>query len=132
MLAVRAMRKLTVGFVTMLTACAAEPPCDPPQGLYRTTLRELSGDCGELGPQLETTGGGEPPGCTRMDLPAGEGCGRNYRRRCVQPDGLVAELLIGVDRQDDDRTWAGTADLRILESGQQLCHSIYAVTFDQQ
>ena len=119
------MRTLSASLLLTCIACAAEPPCEPPQGLYKTTTRELSGDCGELGSQLESTGGGEPPGCTRTDLPAGEGCGRNYRRRCVQADGSAAELVVAVDRQDDDRTWSGTADVRLVErSGQVLCHSL--------
>lgn len=123
------MRIRTLLFVIPLTSCAAEPPCQfEPGRLYELTARELSGDCGDLETQL-TTGGTVPPGCTQMDLAAGEGCGRSYRRQCVLETGDRADMLVALDRQDDDTTWAGRLDLTLRDAqGVLACRSVYAVT----
>jgi len=110
-------------------SCAAEPPCQfEPGRLYELTGTELSGDCGDLGTQL-TTGGTVPPGCTQMDLAAGEGCGRSYRRLCVLETGDRADMLVALDRQDDDATWSGRLDLTLRDAqGVLACRSVYSVT----
>jgi hypothetical protein len=133
--AMRTWNAAATAWILGLAGCASEPPCTQPEGsVYRTQLRELSGDCGPMDSRLESVNAAEVPGCMSVDLPtSGEGCRHSYQRRCVTPDGTRGELLVTLQRQDDDETWSGTADLRLFERDSSvLCHSLYAITFSPQ
>jgi len=133
------MRNQTVCLVAWLTACAADgsaPPCRAPSGDYRVTARERSGTCGPIPDEVDSTDTGELPGCMQTAYPPdpGEtGCTLTYSRSCRARDGSLLVLGVSIERQEDDETWSGAADVEAQDaSGRTLCHSLYTVTFTKR
>lgn len=125
----------TLCAVVLLTSCSADPaPCEL-SGAYRISAREVSGDCGPMPDQVDSTMTAELPGCSqrRAAPPPDVECGLNYTRTCVAPDGSSLLLGVSIARELDDETWSGAADATLRDAaGRVTCHSLYRLTFTRQ
>lgn len=131
------MRLVGVFLLLAAVGCSSAPPPCELDGKYRIVAHESRGDCGPLPDQVDSTDTPDVRGC--MQSPASMGpdgdqeCVVTYSRTCRAVDGSRVILGVSVQREEDDETWTGAADVELWDpSGNVLCHSLYFLTFIRQ
>lgn len=119
---------MAVFVATLTVGCGGSGDCDMPDGLYRVSLRQESGNCGPISDSVISIPSMTMNTCVSTGRIAADMCWVEVNFRCPQADGSTLTLIGKLDVVGRSGHASGTIYLTD-DDRRGPCSSVYAATY---